>query len=336
MDDKNEQIYSQYKLDIDNVYKNKGIVYLETKEGLYTVKPYSYTEKKIKLENEIKLFLAGKGYLNTDLCIENNQGEYISLNRYANKYIVKEWFYGRECDINSIEDMCRASGNLANLHSLLKEVNVDGEGVSRLEAKNLVKEYMTHINELRRVKKYIANKKKKNSLELEILKTLDYYYKQANEYVEKLQKSDYLRLYEEALIHKKLCHGNYTYHSILLGEDEVFTYNFDKVNIGVQIYDLYTLIRKAMEKNNWDIDMAKMMIKTYNECLPLNNSEKNILIILFGYPDKYRKLINGYYNGKKSWLSIRIYEKLNELIRTEEIRKNFIKDLDEWLREELV
>ena len=38
LDDKNEQIYSQYTLRIDNVYKSKGIVYLDTKDGLYMIK----------------------------------------------------------------------------------------------------------------------------------------------------------------------------------------------------------------------------------------------------------------------------------------------------------
>ena len=335
MDDKNEQIYGQYQLKIDSVHKNKGIVYLETDSGRYIIKPYNYTEKKIKLENEIKDFLDKRGYSNTDICIKNNKGEYISLNKYANKYIVKKWSYGRECDINSVEDMCRASANLANLHALLQEVNVEGEDVSKLEAKNLVKDYMTYVNELKRVKKYIINKKKKNGLELEILKSLDYYYKQELYYVDKLQKSDYLKMYEDALLHKKICLGNYTYHSVLIEDEDVATINFDKVHIGVQIYDLYTLLRKAMEKNDWNIEMAKKMLSAYNEEIPLSKSEKEIIIILFGYPDKYRKLINSYYNGKKSWLSIRIYEKLNELIATEEKRKEFISDLDVWLRNEL-
>ena len=85
MDDKNEQIYTQYSLKIDNVYKKKGIVYLQTKDGLYMIKAYNYTEKKIKLENAIKQMLQEKGYSNTDMCIPNKEEEYISLNKYQNK-----------------------------------------------------------------------------------------------------------------------------------------------------------------------------------------------------------------------------------------------------------
>ena len=112
---------------------------------------------------------------------------------------------------------------------------------------------------------------------------------------------------------------------MLRQQKEVATINFDKMHIGVQIYDLYILLRKAMEKNNWNVDYAKQMIQAYNNEKVITQEEKQILKILLSYPEKYRKLINNYYNGKKSWLSIRIYEKLNELIATETKRQEFLR-----------
>ena len=49
MDDKNEQIYSQYQLEILSIYKVRGLIYLETQQGFtscilrsHTGVPYCY------------------------------------------------------------------------------------------------------------------------------------------------------------------------------------------------------------------------------------------------------------------------------------------------------
>ena len=58
--------------------------------------------------------------------------------------------------------------------------------------------------------------------------------------------------------------------------------------------------------------------------LPLYK-EKEILYIFIAYPEKYRKLVNSYFNGKKSWVSIRITEKLEELLKSEDNKKKFLE-----------
>ena len=145
LDDKNEQIYSQYTLQIDNVYKSKGIVYLETKDGLYMIKSYNYTDKKIKSENKVKEILNEKGYVATDICIKNKGDDYISYNKYMNKYIVKKWFYGEECDISNKEHVCRISENLGTIHSLMSNIEIDEDDCSKIGNRNLIKEYHNQI-----------------------------------------------------------------------------------------------------------------------------------------------------------------------------------------------
>ena len=80
----------------------------------------------------------------------------------------------------------------------------------------------------------------------------------------------------------KICHGGYTHHGVILipSSEEVATINFDKMHIGVQIYDLYTLLRKTMEKNNWDIEQAREIIKAYDNEKRITKEEQQILKIL--------------------------------------------------------
>ena len=62
-------------------------------------------------------------------------------------------------------------------------------------------------------------------------------------------------------------------------------------------------------------------------CLEL---EQQVLYYLFRYPEKYWKLVNFYYNGKKTWISEKNYEKLEKIRNQESDRQKFIakiKDL---------
>ena len=314
MDDKNEQIYSQYQLDISSIYKVRGLIYLETQQGLYIIKPYNYSETRAKADGNLKNALCKKGFKNIDILIKNNFGSYITQNRYGN-----------ECDITSLCDLKLASRNLAVFHKIARNIELDEEDTCRIPTRRIIDEYDCYNSELKRVKKYIYGKKKKNSLEMNIIQYIDYFYSQAIKYSEELRKSNYLKLYSESIENKWLCHGTYNHHSVILCNDSVATINFERVNYGVQIYDLYCLLRKAMEKNDWDIDIGRSIIETYNEEKSILKEEKEILYIFIAYPEKYRKLVNSYFNGKKAWVSIRITEKLDELIKLEEKKNKFLE-----------
>lgn len=324
MDEKNEQIYKQYRLDIKNIFKVRGFVYIEADEELYVIKPYNYSELKASIENNVKYALIDNNFKNVDCLIKNNNDYYISQNKYGNKFVLKKWYRGEECDINSIDNLKRASSNLARLHKVLQEIKIDNEYMSKIPIKNMINEYECYNNELKRVKKYIYNKKKKNALEMNIIKYIDRYYKQAEYYLDKLKGSNYINLYKEAIDNKWLCHGNYNHHSVLLEEENIATINFDKICYGVQIFDLYCLLRKAMEKNNWDINIGINIVEAYNTEKEITMEEKELLYIFLAYPEKYRKLVNSYFNGKKSWISIRITEKLEELVDCELKKVQFL------------
>lgn len=48
-----------------------------------------------------------------------------------------------------------------------------------------------------------------------------------------------------------MLHGDYNYHNVMiLPENEVIT-NFERMRIGIQVDDLYYLLRKVMEKYHW-------------------------------------------------------------------------------------
>ena len=323
MDDKNKQIYEQYELEVDNVYKKRGFIYLESKDILYVVKPYNYTEKKAELECLVKRVLADRGFDLIDIMLKNNNQVYLTQNKYGNKFILKKWYRGEECDVTNIYDVEKVSRNLARLHKVSHGIRLDyAEAV--IPCKNIIHEYENYNKELKRVRKYILKKKRKNELEIKILKYIDSYIQEAEYYYSKLKNCDYEKIYNEAIENNNICHGDYNHHSVIINNDMVCTVNFDKIAYGVCVYDLYSFLRKILEKNDWNDQLGINIIESYNDERELSLAEKEIIYIFLSYPDKFRKLVNSYYNGKKALVSARISEKLEELINGEVKKKEFL------------
>ncbi len=156
---------------------------------------------------------------------------------------------------------------------------------------------------------------------------------------------------KEALEHKYICHGNYTYHNVIMlkanqmsinfktynNEESLSaaalrgsikanmaTTNFDRACVGIQITDLYQFMRKVMEKNDWDLDTGSMILDNYTRILPVDKDELKLLYVLLLYPEKFWKITNFYYNGKKSWVPQRNIQKLIGIQEQMERKKQFL------------
>jgi hypothetical protein len=82
-----------------------------------------------------------------------------------------------------------------------------------------------------------------------------------------------------------------------------------------------------MEKNGWDGGLGIAVIAAYEKERALEPEEKTLLYAMLLYPEKYWKLVNFYYNSRKSWISSRNLEKLIKIRAQEENRAFFLAKL---------
>ena len=164
-------------------------------------------------------------------------------------------------------------------------------------------------------------------MEICLLNCFEPFYQQACMAQRLLQDSEYDRLWMETVEQGRVCHGSYNYHNILLADKKIITTNFDRAEIGIQIRDLYDFLRKVMEKNGWKSQLGRRVIEEYCKERPLEEGEGIVLYTLLLYPEKYWKLVNFYYNGRKSWMPAKNLEKLLKIKEQEEERSSFLKEM---------
>ena len=106
------------------------------------------------------------------------------------------------------------------------------------------------------------------------------------------------------------------------------TVGFEKAGRGIPLLDLVYLMRKALEKNGWDRKKGVQIMENYAKVIPLGEEEQEFIYIMLLFPEKYWKLMNGYFNHKKSWFSEQSLHKLRSLGEMEQGREQFLKNYE--------
>lgn len=368
MDDRNQEVFRRYDIKVYTTYKARGAVVLETDKGLLLLKNFDGSLARVEFENAVKEYLIQKGYSNVDLYLRNMDGELVTEDNMGNKFVLKNWFVGEECNLKETSDVLNATTNLAIMHTLLVDVPLEDEVKKNNVQTNLFDLFEKRNRELKRVRAYIKDKRQKNEFELTYLSNYDRFYSQGLKALQILKQSNYEQMFEHAQSTCQIIHGNYTYHNVMMlrGNQPASAYevrpkqkhradvqdeislvaadlssqyelaaatNFDKAGIGLQMFDFYHFLRKVMEKNNWNISYGCKIIEQYKEIKPMDKDELTLLYVLLLYPEKFWKITNFYYNSKKSWVPQRNIQKLYHLQDQYEAKEGFLNCLDAMLNE---
>lgn len=329
VEDKNGEVYRQYNIKIYNTYRTRGAILLETNQGIKLCKGFEGSKNRVEFENLILEHLKEQGYERVDLYVRNMNGELISEDNRGNPFIIKDWFEGSECSLRDIKDIAAAAGNLAVLHNHMNHVELTEEQIKYNTFTNLFDTFDKHNRELKRVRSYVRDKKQKNEFEICFLNLYDSFYAQGCESLDILKTSQYKEMLEEANETVQICHGNYTYHNIIMSSGLIAVTNFDKASIGVEILDLYHFLRKIMEKNNWNLEYAATVLEEYSKKLFLSKEKMKVLYVLLLYPEKFWKITNFYYNGRKSWIPLKNIHKLSSLEEQKKQKEQFLRYMEQ-------
>lgn len=326
MNEKGLKILEQYDLTVYSSRRGRNSWICETDRGLKILTEFSGAPKKLEFQNQILAHLKEKGYVRVDLALENKEGELFSKDREETRYIVKDWFEGKECDTKNEEDILKTVQNLARLHQILSYI--PQEEALRYAQEPLEEEMKKHNQQLKKVYGFVRKRRKKNAFEECFLNSFPIFFEQAADTAEQAKNNQNRAYLEKCMKDGQLCHGEYNQHNVILNGQQIATTNFYKCCYGIPISDFYQFLRKIMEKQNWNIRLGINMIETYDRVRTIPKEEREHLKLQMKYPEKFFKLVNCYYNTNKAWVPDKNTEKLELLIRQQEKRKTFLKLLE--------
>ena len=328
MEDKIADMLAQYDLKVYKAGRVKGAWMLETDRGLKCLCTCNYSEGKIKALQRVKEFAGAQGFWETDLYVPTREQGFLVQGPYNEQFVMKNWFYGEECNALDWKHVIRAVEILAKLHTCLEGFPLTEEEKEFCLQPKLPEVLEKRNKELRRVRTYIRSKKQKTYFEQSFLAQFDNQFAEAEQTLQLLDGTEYETYYNRRTGTGSMLHGNFTHHSVLLlNEDTAAVTGFDKAVAGIQIQDFYLLFRKIMEKWDWDVSLGDSMLSAYSRVRRIPQEEFVLLKLMLLYPEKFWKVANQYYNNRKSWIPERNMQKLLQTMEQAEKKSKSIAQL---------
>lgn len=327
MNDRDLQVLEQYPFTVRGSFRVRGAFLLDTSEGRRLIREFSGSPQKLETEQKLLLHLREQGYL-VDRMEPDQEENLVSVWKEYASFVVKEALEGRECDTRSESEIMKAASLLGSLHLSMRNcVELSEEERVRMNGPDAEDELLRHNRELKKIDRFIRKKTRKNEFETAYLACFPKVLEEAERMERMLCDSAYGKLRQQALEEGHFCHGEYTHHNILVNGSRMAVINFEKCSINVQINDLYQFMRKILEKQNYDLRLGSRMLRSYEEKKPLTVEEREYLGIRMGYPEKFWKLANYYYNTNKAWIPGKHMEKLEKFLGQQEKRVSFSREL---------
>lgn len=325
MNERATNLLEQYDIEVAQIRKGRGSFICEEKDKNYIFKEYTGSEERLAFQDYVLSSLINSGFDNVEAIVRTKEdGLYVS-DADQNKYILKTYFHGHECDSSNMEQCIEIVKLMARLHLYLEKITIPNKFFADRNSRNI--EFEKHNREIKKVRRYIKQKSQKNRFEINLLNNYQYFMDNAFCVAEESKKFEEANESSEKIF--SICHGDYQYHNVLFSDGAYYIVNFEKIYIDDPVRDLHLLMRKLMEKNNWDIEYGKKILDAYEEVRPLSQISKKDLYYRLLYPEKFWKIINFYYNSSKYWIPDKNVGKLEKLISLENSKKLFIENIFE-------
>lgn len=316
------QILEQYPVEVTETRKGRGVICCISGSETYLLKEYRASEERAACLHDVICYLNMQG-LRVPQILCNKEGGCTSVDRDGVRYLLTENVTGRECDTRNREDILEAVRTLARLHKALAAYIEEMPQTMREKAEVQAAGFVRHNRELRHIAKYLKGRRGKKEFEQLFLKAYPHFLQQGQEMEERA-----CRFYQaHTQLPTALCHGDYSQHNVLLTRKGTVVTNFEQMRYGEQMSDLGYFMRKILEKQNWNAALGQDMLHTYDSLLPMDEAKMQQLYFSIGYPEKFWKVANHYYNSRKSWVSNRHLEKMQRVLIQEENRCRFLKSL---------
>lgn len=351
MYDRDTAMLEKYDLTVKNIRKVRGGWLCIAQEGLFLWKESRSKEERLTLEDKIcrkteEMGLShiwncagGSDNLRMDRFVRNREGMLLTEDGYGRKFVLKQWTEGRECEVRNTEDLFNGARAAACLHQILRAVKPELGKPEILETDPEISEkepetdravlavrepyeelWERRKREITRVQGFVRRRRNKNAFEQIIMKETPYYAAQAQEALELLAgigKTEELQI----------CHGDFHYHNLIYGRQENWICQTSRFHLGNQIADFYLFLRKCMEKQGWNCQLAGDLLNQYRRCCPVSRENMQLLYCLFLFPEKYWKQLNFYVQSNKAWMPEKNVVKLKSLVGQEQKRKEFLESL---------
>lgn len=327
MDEFASNIVQKFNFKPKYIYRKKYMYICNTDKGVKLIKPVNYTTDKILFVHNIKQHLIEKGFNQLDFYYmsQDNLPYVISEDIL---YVMTDYIDLDECDLSKDTDTKKAIELIANFHKLsqgykLQNIETIKHDISNLDIKQV---FLKKLENLKKMKRIVSKQKKLMDFELSFIKEYDYFYKNAVESIEILEKCKYGNLNKLANNNLMICHNRLKEENILIEQKSYLT-QFESITIGHFIYDISSFIIRYIKKHSDDYLSLEEILTTYSKINYIDSNFLPILYALIKFPTRYIETCQSFFDRRRNFTPISISSDLQNILELKEFQENYISKI---------
>ena len=318
-----KEIAENYGLDVKNIVPYKDTWLAVTQQGRKVVRKIPLSPGRLKFVHGAKEHLICNGFTGVDRYLCTLSGEPF-FNFDNSCYTLIDFVDGRESSFDNDGDVQRAAISLAEMHRASRGYVAPAGCKVQNDLGKLPVYFKKRLEDIKKLKKQA--KKGTGRFDQLFLQYADFFIDLGEKSIAELAESNYDRLAENTGKEGLFCHHDYTHHNIMMAGERTVIMNFDYCCHELKVYDIANFIRRKMRKCEWDISKSEIIINSYNSREKLDENDLDVMRIILQFPQKFWRVINRYYNSRRSWSEKSFVNRLQEVIDETGPHMQFLKD----------
>ncbi|MDD6795497.1 MAG: CotS family spore coat protein [Clostridiaceae bacterium] len=319
-------IEENYSLNIKGVKKVKNTYRIETDEGEYCIKVIRYKFSHFYFILSAILYLQKRGFETIPPIIRANNGEYY-IEFFGGYAYLTKWINARESNFDNPLELLMVSEKLAELHNSSEGFSFSRGMEPRIGWFSWINVFNTRKNEILDFQHRISQKAYKSKFDELYLSSINDEVERAEQAIELLKQSNYIKLMEKEVIKRGFCHHDYANHNILINSNsDIFIIDFDYCIMDTHLHDLSSLFIRSMKNGKWSKSKAELILKGYCKKKDVTREEMKIMKEFIRFPQSFWQIGLQMYWEMQPWSEEFFINKLNKYLKDREERENFIEE----------
>jgi CotS family spore coat protein len=286
-------ILKQYGLTASKVEPFGPVLRLRTNQGLIALKKTHLAPKNILFLHGAFQHLEEKRFTKFAPFLLTTDGRPYGIVG-GDTYYITRWLRGQEVDFRSSPQLALAARTLAEFHEASRGYEPEHRPAAIFD---MVDRFADRRDELLEWKKRVQKKRRPDGVDQFFLQHVDLYVSQCAQALTLLKKPEIRAhlLYEEE--DPCLCHLDLTpYNMVFTQNNQVALIDLDFCTYGPRTLDLAHLMRRALQRQEWDQDAAWHCLVNYNSLRMLTRPEYRILQGLLIFPHRFWRIAYEHYD----------------------------------------
>ncbi|MCR6545317.1 CotS family spore coat protein [Dehalobacterium formicoaceticum] len=307
----------------------RGVYRIKTGQGMRCLKEGRKSLQRAQFMMEGMAFVQKRGFAQLANCVPTPEGSLV-VPYQGSYYYLQEWVEGRELDYLNREDLLGAAKTLGCFH----RASIGFTPQKGYEAKNKLgkwpKKLQDKSKDLERYLNVARTKANPDGFDRKVMLFGEWMLNHARVSVKNLADSHYADLVDEARDWGSLAHGDAAARNFIRQGRELVLIDFDAIAMDVNITDLWRLMRRALSRNNWEMELATEIMDSYDQFVPLESRHKEVLGAFLQFPEIPWRLLREYYEKENRtpqhdlYLTERLENCLDQHRAIDKFLKNFV------------